>query len=197
MLYRANLEENVKGIEMNRLSNLRGQARPLLRGCFRAAPACGANQKLRSIAGRLRAFLCFGGWGQSLVETALVLLMMMSLIVGVFWLGISIYDYQQLGAAVTQGVTTLAQGQNMGSNPCPNAVTVVTNDIQNMIGSNGSLSVTIYENGAVVAPGLCPSVLASGTKVGVMATYQYTLPGISMGTASCCTLAISSTQTTP
>jgi Flp pilus assembly protein TadG len=152
--------------------------------------------KVRLIDGRLCAFRC-GDEGQALVEFAVVLPMLLLIITGVFWIGFACFDYQQLCAAVNQGIVALAEGQNTGINPCTNAVTIVTTDTQGLIPSNNSLIVTTYENGAAITPALCPTTLASGTKISLQATYQYPLPIFGMSFANCCTLSTTQTLTTP
>jgi Flp pilus assembly protein TadG len=153
--------------------------------------------KAPSIGGRLCACLRSGGRGQSLVEFAFMLPLLLMVITGIFWLGIAIYNYQQLCAAVSQGVVALAEGQNTGTNPCSNAVSIVTTDTQGMIPNSNSLSVTIYEDGTAVAPASCLTSLTTGTPVSVQATYQYTLPIVGTSFTDCCTLSSTQYLSTP
>jgi len=144
---------------MKKLSNLRGQARPLLRGYFRAASACGANRKPRSIAGRLRAFLCSGGEGQSLVEFAFVMPILMALMMGIYAVGIITFNDVALNNAVEAGAMSLtsvgsAPGTNMGTasdytngvapitDPCQYAFAKMTSATSNLIANR--ITVTYY-----------------------------------------------------
>jgi len=177
--------------------NEHGQTGVLPRGLNRAAAASKTSVKARSIGGRLRASLRCGDEGQAVVEFAVVLPLLLLLMTGIFWFGIALYNFQQLSAAVSQGVVALAEGQNTGINPCVPAVTVVTTDTLGMLPNNNSLSVTVYENGSVVTAASCPTTLASGTPVSMQATYQYPLPIVGMSFANCCTLSTTQTLTTP
>jgi hypothetical protein len=137
---------------------LREQAKPLLRVYFRAASACGANQKPRSIAGRLRAFLC-SGEGQSLVEFAFVVPILMALMMGIYAVGIITFNDVALNNAVDIGATSLmkagyASGTNMSvatdystgvaplTDPCQYAFTQMTSATSNLISNN--ITVTYY-----------------------------------------------------
>jgi Flp pilus assembly protein TadG len=138
------------------------------------------------------------GEGQALIECAVVLPVLLLLISGIFWAGIAFYNFQQLCAAVSQGVVALAEGQNTGINPCTNAVSVVTTDTKGLIPYNSSnLSITTYEDGSVIDAASCPTTLASGTPVSLKATYHYAFPFIGTSLTNCCTLSTIQTLTTP
>jgi Flp pilus assembly protein TadG len=177
--------------------DLHRQVVALRRYLPRFAAASRTSVKARSIGGRLRASFRGGDEGQALVEFAVVLPLLLLLMTGVFWFGIALYNYQQMCAAVSQGVVALAEGQNIGTNPCTNAVTIVTTDTQGMIPNNNSLSVTIYEGGSAIAAASCATTLPSGTQVEMLATYQYTLPIVGASFTNCCTLATAEILTTP
>jgi Flp pilus assembly protein TadG len=144
---------------MKRLSNLRGQARPLLRGYFRAAEACGANKYPRSIGGRLRAFLCSGSKGQSLVEFAFVVPIMLMLMMGIYAVGIITFNDVALNNAVDIGATSLmkagtASNSNMSvasdystgvaplTDPCKYAFALMASPTSNLLPQN--ITVTYY-----------------------------------------------------
>jgi Flp pilus assembly protein TadG len=112
---------------MKRLSNLRGQAGSLLHGFCRAKASCGVRAKARSIGGRLRVFLRSDGEGQSLVEFALTLPMLLMVLLGIFTVGIFLWNYQQLSYATNQGLVTLQQLPDTpaASDPCSAVATAV------------------------------------------------------------------------
>jgi len=122
---------------MKKLSNLCGQATPLLRGFSHASAACRANKKALSVGGRLRAFLRYGGEGQSLVEFALMLPMLLMVLLCIFTVSIFLWNYQQLTYATNQGIVTLQQLPNTStaSDPCAAVATAI-------IGAAGSLKTT-------------------------------------------------------
>jgi Flp pilus assembly protein TadG len=174
---------------MKILDGLFGSSKSRLPGLSRCALFSRASRKLRLAGLRLRS-VC---QGQSAVEFALVLPLLMAVVSAILWFGFAAFDYQQLCAAVSHGVTDLANGQNLsGTNACTIAVSDVTVGTQNMVPKNSSLVVTIYEGGSAIAPASCPSSLAGGTQVSVQATYQFTIPVF-----NCCTLANTQTQTVP
>jgi len=145
-----------------------------------------------------RAGLLSSGEGQALIECAVILPVLLLLMTGTFWAGIAFFNYQQLCAAVNQGVVALAEGQNTGINPCPPAVTVVTTGAQGLIPYKSSnLTVTTYEDGSAIDPASCPTTLASGTQVSLKATYTYTFPLVGANLINCCTLSTTQYLTTP
>jgi Flp pilus assembly protein TadG len=144
---------------MRRLSNLRGQSRPLLHGYFRDAAACGANKKALSIAGWLRAFLFSSVEGQSLVEFAFVFPILMGLMMGIYAVGIITFNDMALTNAVDIGATSLmkagtASNSNMSvasdystgvaplTDPCQYAFGLMTSATSNLLPQN--ITVTYY-----------------------------------------------------
>lgn len=186
---------------MKKLNELHGQ--DLASGC---GPDCAtahgrANVKTPLPGEPFHVRLRFGDEGQSLVEFAVVVPLLLLVMTGILWFGIALYNYQQMTAAVSQGVVALAEGQNndsdTGTNPCTSAVTVVTTDTQGMIPNNNSLSITVYEDGTAIAPASCPTSLASGIPVSLNATYHYSLPIVGASFSDCCTLSTTQYLTTP
>src|ERR1039458_2035151 len=94
------LNDNGRREAMKRLSNLRGQARLLLHGFCRVTVTCRASARARSIGGRLRAFLCSDGEGQSLVEFAVVLPILLMVLTFMFSISMAMISYEQLSSAV-------------------------------------------------------------------------------------------------
>lgn len=184
---------------MKMLNELLGQG--LASGCGLgcAAGSGGASVKNRPPGKWFHVRLGLGDEGQALVEFAFMAPLLLLVMTGILWLGIALYNYQQMTAAVSQGVVALAEGQKVSTstNPCTSAVTVVTTDTQGMIPNNNSLSITVYEDGTAIAPASCPTSLASGIPVSLNATYHYSLPIVGASFSDCCTLSTTQYLTTP
>jgi Flp pilus assembly protein TadG len=95
---------------MKRVNDLRGQA----------AVSHTAGAISLSLGDRLRARLRHGDKGQSLVEFALVMPVLLAVLLAIFSLGIFLINYQTLTQAVNQGGMALQQVQGMAaqSDPC-------------------------------------------------------------------------------
>lgn len=107
---------------MKRLSDLRGQAKLLLLGyCCAAAPGR-AGAQLRS-GGWLRALLRSGSEGQSIVEFAFVVPILMALMMGIYAVGIISFNDVALNNAVDLGATSL-----MKAGTAPNSNMSVATD---------------------------------------------------------------------
>jgi Flp pilus assembly protein TadG len=143
---------------MKRLSDLRGQAIMLLLGYCRASAPGRAGAQFRS-GGRLRASLRSGGEGQSAVEFAFVVPIMLAVMMGIYAVGIITFNDVALNNAVDTGATSLtsvgsAPSSNMGTgadytngvapiaDPCQFAFTQMTSATSNLIPNN--ITVTYY-----------------------------------------------------
>jgi Flp pilus assembly protein TadG len=132
---------------MIRLSNLRGQARSLLHGFCRAKAACGASVKARSIGGRSGALLCFDVEGQSLVEFALVLPMLLMVVTFMFSISMAMISYEQLNVATANAaLLQLAPARNFLPDPCSSIQTAVTYALPGFTASNLTYTVTIQNS---------------------------------------------------
>jgi Flp pilus assembly protein TadG len=101
---------------MIRVNDLRGQA----------AVSRTAGAKSLSLGDGLRTWLRYGDEGQSIVEFALVLPILLAVLLAIFELGIFLINYQTLTQAVNQGGMVLQQGQGMSlSDPCAAVSTAV------------------------------------------------------------------------
>jgi Flp pilus assembly protein TadG len=111
---------------MKNPNGLRGQAMAIMRGLKRAAVSKSEHAEARFPGGRLRALRHSGEEGQSAVEFALMLPMLMVIITGILIFGI--YEMQIL--ALTEGVSNagrvLAVSAGQTLDPCATAVTAVT-----------------------------------------------------------------------
>lgn len=132
---------------MIRLSNLRGHARSLLHGFCRAQSACGANVKARSIGGRSGALLCSDVEGQSLVEFALVLPMLLMVLTFMFSISMAMISFEQLNVATANAaLLQLAPARNVDPNPCSSIQTAVTTSLPSWTASKLTYTVTIQNS---------------------------------------------------
>ena len=111
---------------MKNPNGLRGQAMAIMRCLKRAAASKSEYAEARFSGGRVRALRHSGEEGQSAVEFALMLPMLMVIITGILIFGI--YEMQIL--ALTEGVSNagrvLAVSAGQTLDPCATAVTAVT-----------------------------------------------------------------------
>lgn len=139
---------------MKRLSNLCGQARPPLHGFSRVKAACRANRKARSIGGRLYAFLCSDGEGQSLVEFAVLVPMLLMVLTFMFSLSMAMVNYEQLYAAVSgAALQDLSNALVVtGGDPCASIQTAVSNALPSFTASKLTYTVTILNSSGTAVP---------------------------------------------
>jgi len=133
---------------MKRLSNLRGQARPLLHGFSRATAVCRANKKARSICGRLRAFLCSDGEGQSMVEFAILVPILLMVLTFMFSISMAMVSYEQLSAAVSgAALQDLSNALVVsGGDPCASIQTAVSNALPSFTASKLTYTMTVLNS---------------------------------------------------
>ena len=100
---------------MRRLSNLLGQALAFVHGLFRATMLGSAGAKAVPVAGRPRAILFSPGEGQTLVEFALMLPLLLVALTGVFSLGLYMSIDLALNNAANAGARYLGiEGNTTG-----------------------------------------------------------------------------------
>lgn len=118
---------------MKKLSDLRGQAMVLLLGYCRAAAPGRAGAQFRS-GGRLRAFLRSGSEGQSIMEFAFVVPILMTVLTGIVVIGFVMQNYQQLTNVENQGMITLQQLPDTAaaSDPCNAVATAIIGAAANL-----------------------------------------------------------------
>jgi len=141
---------------MKRLSNLCGQDMALRHGFCRAKVAYKAGTKARCVGGRLRSCLRHDGEGQSLVEFAMVLPILLMVMMGIFTVGIAVQNYQQLTYVENQGLITLQQLPNTSSasDPCSAVATAVIGAAANLktTGTSGiQMSITFGTGSSAVS----------------------------------------------
>ena len=132
---------------MKRLSNLCAQARSLLNGYCRVWVTCGSNVKARSIGGRFRALLCFDVEGQSLVEFAVVLPMLLMVVTFMFSICMAMINFEQLDTATANAaLLQLATARNVLTDPCSTIQTSMTTSLPSWSASKFTYTVTIQNS---------------------------------------------------
>jgi Flp pilus assembly protein TadG len=121
-----------------------GKAMTWLRGVCRAATPAGTSVKARSYRGYLRS--C--DKGQTLVEFALILPLLMMCLTFMFAIGLAMLTYMHLYSATSNAaVTQLATARGASSDPCAAIVTSVTTTVPaSLNASNLTYTVTIQNS---------------------------------------------------
>ena len=175
---------------MKRLSKLQGRALKFARDFCRATAPGRAGARALSTGSRLRACLRSGGEGQSTVEFAFVVPIVMAIMMGIYAVGIISFNYVALNNAVDLGSTFLMRGGNApGTNmtnyladPCKLTFAQMTSATSNLLPQN--LTVTYTLNGSKIGPftGAAANTcsgnsadFASGGNFTLTATYPCTL----------------------
>jgi len=132
---------------MKRLSNLRGQAGAVLHGFCRAAASFRSSAKARSMNGRLHAFLSSDIEGQSLVEFAIVLPMLVMIITFMFSISMAMISFEQLnGATSSAALQVLATSRNVLADPCASVESSVSTALPGFTASKLTYTVTIQNS---------------------------------------------------
>lgn len=183
---------------MNWLSNLREQVMALRHDFYSAEASGGTTANARSIGGRIRAFLLFDSEGQSMVEVAFVAPVLMSLLVGIFAVGLVMQNYQQLTYAENQGLLALEQlpDTTAASDPCAavgaaivgaagNLVSAGPNGIQVSLSFGAAGSTVSYPSSGLTSPTgfSCPagsSYVVTGEPASLKVSYPSKVLGFSL-----------------
>lgn len=132
---------------MKRLSSLHGRARALLRGYCRAKTSRIAGVRARPFSGRFPAFICASVEGQSLVEFALVLPMLLMVVTFMFSISMAMLSFEQLNNATTNAALhQLATARNVLTDPCSSIQTAVTSALPNWSAAKFTYTVTIQNS---------------------------------------------------
>jgi Flp pilus assembly protein TadG len=158
-----------------------------MRGLKRSVGAKKAGGRARRSGRRLRACLGAGEEGQSVLELAFVLPVLMTVLMGIFWIGWTYNNQIVLTQAVGAGgayVNAIGQGTLNGiTDPCAGATTEIVASAVNLNTSN--LTISYYVNGTAVSltGGGCPSQLSNfqtrGNTVTVQASYPCSMAALS------------------
>jgi len=161
-----------------KVKSARRQDLVLARGLNRAVAARSFRGKIRSICGRVRAFLWFDEEGGPIVEMALVVPVLMAVFTGIFAFGIAFSNQLTLQNAVSTGAQYLATIRTSTTDPCADTFAVIKNAAPGLNSSN--IAVTITMNGVTPTQtgNTCSGAqtnLVQQTSVSVSATYPCTL----------------------
>lgn len=114
---------------------------------------CGLRQRANSLAHRLRRFLHRGGEdGNALVELAIALPIMMTILTGTASFSMGLFYLQQLGNATATAAQVLGSEQALVTNPCALVVTTITTALPNWTASKISYSVSITDASGTAHP---------------------------------------------
>jgi len=136
----------------------------------------------RPAGGQFLPLLRLGEQGQSLVEFALIVPILLLLTTGIFVFGLAMNNYMQLTNAVSVGARTVAINAGLTTDPCAVASSAIIAAAPGL--SSSSLSFSYSFNGTPTSGTSCPSAttttsfagdLTSGSNVTVTATYPLNL----------------------
>jgi Flp pilus assembly protein TadG len=157
---------------MKMLNELHGRAIALMSGLNPAAPSGRANVKSRSIGERVRARLRMGDEGNAIVEFALILPVLMTLLTGILSFGSAMMNYQELTNATAVGAQALVINRSSTTDPCQTVFNAMVADAPTLVPSKINLTVTM--GGTAVNAQSCSgdqSNLVQGGSVTVTALY--------------------------
>jgi Flp pilus assembly protein TadG len=166
--------------------NERQQAVALVRGLITSADR------------RARAGFRCGEEGGALVEFALVVPLLLTMITGIFAIGIAFNNQLTLTQAVGSGAQRLQVIRTSTSDPCADTFAAITAAAPNLTSSKISMTVTI-NGGTPLTENSCTSstsalISAQGFPVTVAATYPCNLQISGVKLASGCQLAATVTE---
>jgi Flp pilus assembly protein TadG len=151
-----------------------------------------------SINKRVRACFRSGEEGGALVEFALVVPLMLTMITGIFAIGIAFNNQLTLTQAVGTGAQRLQVIRTSTSDPCADTISAIEAAAPNLKSANISLTVTINggtpQTGNSCTTATSSLVAAQGDPVTVAATYPCNLQISGVKLASGCQLAATVTE---
>jgi|HubBroStandDraft_2_1064218.scaffolds.fasta_scaffold283733_2 Flp pilus assembly protein TadG len=144
----------------------------------------GIAKQPRGGRGRILDFYFGREDGNSMVEFALTLPILMVVLVAIFQFGIAFNNQLTLTQAVGAGAQYLQSVRTTTTDPCKDTITTIENSAPNL--TPASITLTLNMNGTQVTANTCSgdqSDLGQGSPVTVNATYpcNITLFGISLG----------------
>jgi Flp pilus assembly protein TadG len=161
-------------------TDLHGRARAGRRRLRRAVAFAGYELERRPGGRRLLTLLGIGEQGQSLVEFALLLPILLLLTTGIFVFGVAMNNYMQLTNAVSVGARTVAINAGITGDPCATGATAIEAAAPGLAASGMTFSFSfITTAGTVTANGATCTAdatnLTSGSNIRITATYPLNL----------------------
>jgi Flp pilus assembly protein TadG len=168
---------------MKIMINVNGKTRSLMPNLQRGAMPSTPHSMREPFGQCMSALLDSDEQGQSLVEFALILPMLLLLATGIMVFGMAMNNYLQLTNAVSVGARTVAINAGVTLDPCATAANAITAAAPGLNPANFTFSYTF--SGNPYSSNTCPSSsfnapgaakdLASGSTATVTATYPFTL----------------------
>lgn len=118
-----------------------------MRALNRVAACGGERAALKSFRTRVGAHLRCGSKGGALVEFALVVPLMLTVITGMFSVVIALVNYEQLGNATNNAAEQLVTGRGMMTDPCASVVNTVVATMPSFTASKFTYTVVITDTG--------------------------------------------------
>jgi Flp pilus assembly protein TadG len=128
---------------MKIINGMRQQAAVVTRGLNPAAAYGSVRAKAQYPGCRVRAFFRSHAEGSALVETAMVLPILMSVMLGMFSLTMALYTYQKLGYATFAGAQELGESRGLYSDPCYEAAQTIVTGLPGFTASKLTITMTI------------------------------------------------------
>jgi Flp pilus assembly protein TadG len=167
---------------MNGQTDLRERANALECSSIRAVTSTEPGVDRRPAGRQFLPLLLLGEHGQSLVEFALLLPILLLLTTGIFVFGVAMNNYMQLTNAVSMGARTVAINAGLTTDPCAVASNAIIAAAPGLSASSLSFSYSFNGTPATGKTCNCASTTASyagdlmsGTNVTVTATYPLNL----------------------
>lgn len=130
---------------MKILNNARRQAMVLMRALNRGGEP-GAQARIRRMGKRAHAYLRGGSEGGALVEFAVVVPLMLTVITGMFSVVMALVNYQQLGNATSNAALQLVTARGMITDPCASVVSTVVATMPSFTASKFTYTVAITDS---------------------------------------------------
>jgi Flp pilus assembly protein TadG len=185
---------------MSKPTNPRERALAIKHCVYRTKASRSTIAKSYSICVRLRHLLGSGGEGQSLVEFALVLPMLLMILMGIFSVGMFVQSYQQLTYVENQGLVTLQQlpDTSSASDPCA-AVSAAVIGASAHLATTGAtgLQVSIKFNTEGVSYPSSGTSSVTGFSCGAGSAYVYDGQSVTVTVTYPCTLSVYGINFTP
>lgn len=174
---------------------LSNRARIILRGMGRLMPSRREPFAPRSTGCRSCAALLHSEEGSPLVEMALVVPVLMTVMTGLITFAMAFSNQVTLTQAVGTAGQYLSQIRTSTSNPCADTFTALKNAAPGLNSANITMTVTM--NGTPTTANTCSgsqTQLVQGSTVTVYATYPCNLEIYKMNFTTACTLAAKVTE---